>query len=189
MSELFDVLDENGVKTGEILPKQEVFDHGLWHLAVHVWIHTADMAKLLLQLRNPDHPLFGGLWDASVGGHVSSGDTAYETAVRETQEELGVEITIGNLLFTGREKLEENVPGWEVPHREHIDVMLCELPEDTEFKLQPEEVYAIRWWSLDELDEALYSSSEIFLPRLKYWHRVVDSLRQQGKSSEPNGKN
>lgn len=36
--ELIDVLDENGIQTGEILSRSEVHKRGLWHRAIVVAI-------------------------------------------------------------------------------------------------------------------------------------------------------
>lgn len=36
--ELIDVLDENGIKTGEVLSRDEVHKRGLWHRAIVVAI-------------------------------------------------------------------------------------------------------------------------------------------------------
>ncbi len=38
MDELIDVLDENGIKTGEILPRSEVHKKGLWHRIIVIAI-------------------------------------------------------------------------------------------------------------------------------------------------------
>ena len=36
MTELIDVLDENGNKTGEVETKEEIYKRGLWHRSVHI---------------------------------------------------------------------------------------------------------------------------------------------------------
>ena len=36
--ELIDILDENGIKTGEVAPRSEVHKKGLWHRAIVVAI-------------------------------------------------------------------------------------------------------------------------------------------------------
>ena len=41
--ELIDVLDENGVLTGEVLPRSEVHKRGLWHRAIVVAIVNEKM--------------------------------------------------------------------------------------------------------------------------------------------------
>ena len=41
--ELLDVLDSNGIKTGEILPRKEVHKKGLWHRIIVVAIVNEKM--------------------------------------------------------------------------------------------------------------------------------------------------
>ena len=48
MFEFFDVLDEEGSKTGKIKPREELHRDGDWHKSVHVWI-VNDNAEVLLQ--------------------------------------------------------------------------------------------------------------------------------------------
>ena len=48
MEEYFDILDENGKKTGKTKLRKEVHKDGDWHKAVHVWIIN-DKNEILLQ--------------------------------------------------------------------------------------------------------------------------------------------
>lgn len=49
--ELIDVLDENGVLTGEMIPRSEVHKQGLWHRAIVVAI-VNENNQILLQQRS-----------------------------------------------------------------------------------------------------------------------------------------
>lgn len=42
---------------------------------------------------------FPGLWDVSVGGHFTAGDTSLETACKEVREEVGLECDADSLRF------------------------------------------------------------------------------------------
>lgn len=52
------------------------------------------LAKRSIRVLTPLHVLltdtFPGMWDVSVGGHFTAGDSSLETAVKETSEELGL---------------------------------------------------------------------------------------------------
>ena len=91
MEEYIDILNENGELTGEIRTKREVHELGLWHRAVHIWILNPK-GELLLQQRAEQKENYGGYWDISAAGHVSAEETSIESALREIEEELGVEI-------------------------------------------------------------------------------------------------
>src|SRR5258706_228516 len=87
--ESIDVLDENGLPTGLTKPKDAIHRDGDWHRAAHVWIVTND-GRVLLQKRAAAKENWPGWWDVSAAGHCSAGESAVETAVRETEEGLGI---------------------------------------------------------------------------------------------------
>lgn len=91
MVEMIDVLNENGVKTGEIVSRDVIHKEGLWHRAVVVCIINSDN-EMLMQQRSEKVWEFPGLWDLSVAAHVMAGDDSVSTILRETNEEIGVQI-------------------------------------------------------------------------------------------------
>ncbi len=98
--EQIDVLDENGHPTGITKPKDAVHRDGDWHRAAHVWIVTTD-GRVLLQKRAAVKENWPGWWDVSAAGHCSAGESAVETALRETAEELGLELSAAELQHAG----------------------------------------------------------------------------------------
>src|SRR6266550_495119 len=98
LQELIDVLTAEGQPTGIRKPKNEIHCDGDWHRAAHIWIIAPD-GRFLLQrrsLRKENNP---GLWDVSAAGHLSAGESASEAAVRETFEELGLQLDARDLEF------------------------------------------------------------------------------------------
>jgi len=87
--ELIDVLDENGVPTGEVLPRDEIHKRGLWHRAIVVAI-VNEKNEILLQQRSELKEKNPGMWDISVAGHISAGQDALSAAAREINEEVSV---------------------------------------------------------------------------------------------------
>ena len=88
-SEMFDVVDENDrVLRSE--PRETVHVNNLLHRAVHM-ILSNRAGEILLQKRSMWKDRNPGLWDASAAGHVDSGESYQEAALREMREELGVE--------------------------------------------------------------------------------------------------
>lgn len=96
VEEQYEILDENGNKTGEVLPKSVVHDRELIHGCVFVWIYN-NLGEVLLQLRAKDKKLFPDVWDASVAGHISVGETPLQSAVREIEEEIGIKVNPAEL--------------------------------------------------------------------------------------------
>lgn len=98
MEELIDVLDENGNKTGEIVTRTQIHKEGLWHKIVVIAIIDKEGRLLMLQ-RAKDKAKNPLKWDVSSAGHVSSNQTSIESAIRETQEELGIEVNEKELQY------------------------------------------------------------------------------------------
>ena len=101
MNEIFDVLDENGEFTNQVETREECHIKGLWHKAVVVFIISMDNKKILLQQRSANKKLWPNLWDLTAGGHVLSGELGYQSAIRETKEEIGIDIAKRDLEFIG----------------------------------------------------------------------------------------
>lgn len=90
--ELIDVIDSNG-KTVGICQKEEIYTKKLLHRIVHVLIFD-DKGRLLLQKRAKDKDYLPLFWGTSVGGHVASGESPKQAALREMLEELEIQISI-----------------------------------------------------------------------------------------------
>ncbi len=111
--ELLDVLDENGVKTDEVLPRSEVHKKSLWHRAIVVAIVNGEN-KILLQQRSMNKEKNAGMWDISVAGHLSSGQDSLAGANREISEEvsvnLGFSVKVKDFRFmTSFRKIQRNI--------------------------------------------------------------------------------
>ena len=153
MLELLDVLDERGNPTGEVLPRDEVHSQGLWHRTVHVWITNANGQVLLQQrsFKKADHP---GEWDTITGGHLQTGQTVVQGAMRELHEELGLVVEPEKL-----ELLFENT--WQSQHlgyanNEFNPTFLLQVDQPiSAFTFNDGEVIALHWVSLDQLEELI----------------------------------
>ena len=89
--ELFDILDENGIKTGQIATRKEAHKQGLWHRAIVVAIIN-EKNEILLQQRSIKKEKNAGLWDISAAGHISCGQDSLSAATREINEEVSVNL-------------------------------------------------------------------------------------------------
>lgn len=87
--EYVDVLDENGIPTGEICTREQVHKEGKYHRAIIVAIVNEEN-KVLIQKRSKKKKKRAGMWDISVAGHIESGQDALSAAMRETGEEVEV---------------------------------------------------------------------------------------------------
>lgn len=89
--ELIDILDENGIKTGNTSTIKELHKSGKWHKVVGIIIYDFNK-KLLMQQRALNEISDPGKWDISAAGHVNSGETEIEAVKRELSEEIGLNL-------------------------------------------------------------------------------------------------
>jgi isopentenyldiphosphate isomerase len=102
--ELFDILNERGEPTGVTKPRWQVHRDGDWHGAFHLWLCGVDDARapfVVFQRRSLTKDSWPGYLDVTVGGHLRAGETLEETA-REAEEEIGLSVTIADLVPIGR---------------------------------------------------------------------------------------
>lgn len=152
MEEYVDILDElTGKKTGEIITKKEAHRKGKWHSAIHIWIFSSDMKKILLQKRCPNKDLFPNMWDISVGGHISSGEEPLVSARRELSEELGLKPEDYNFEYV--DVIKEKFVDGDIVSNEYVTIykIISDIDVDI-LTLQKEEVSEVRWFSKSELN-------------------------------------
>ncbi|MGL4608418.1 MAG: NUDIX hydrolase [Trueperaceae bacterium] len=130
-NELFEVLDELGIPTGEIKPRALVHRDGDWHRSFHLWI-VKENTHVLLQRRSPKKDLEGGKLDVTVGGHFGAGETLLEV-VREVEEEIGLRVELKDLHYLGMRQTQRRYD--HAIDREFIEeyAMRCEQPLDHYF--------------------------------------------------------
>lgn len=179
--ELLDVLDENGVKTGEVLPRSEVHKKGLWHRAIVVAI-VNDENKILLQQRSMNKEKNAGWWDISVAGHLSSGQDSLAGANREISEEvsvnLGFSVKVKDFRFmTSFRKIQEISENFIERQFYDFFILRQEGLTDENIKMQESEVQAIKFVTVQELDELrknnlLVEREEVYSVLIEYLFRL-----------------
>lgn len=97
--EHWDVLDENGHKTGRTAVRGQIKD-GDYALYVHIFLYTPE-GGFLIQKRSILKDTAPGVWDVT-GGGVLAGEESRDAAVRETAEEIGIPIQPDELCFVRR---------------------------------------------------------------------------------------
>ncbi len=92
MPEMLDIVDENGVPTGQSVPRTMAHAEGLRHRTSHVWIvrRKNGRVQVLLQMRCAAKDSYPGCYDISSAGHIPAGAEFVGSALRELREELGV---------------------------------------------------------------------------------------------------
>lgn len=102
--ELFDILNMDGTKTGLVRERGVAHREGSLHGTVHMWIVRPNEKSgydVLLQKRSKNKDSNPGCYDISSAGHINVGDTIIESAVREMEEELGLQVREEELHYVG----------------------------------------------------------------------------------------
>ena len=165
--ELIDVLDENGIKTGEVLTRKEVHKRGLWHRIIVVAIIN-DKNEILIQQRSDNKDKNPGKWDISVTGHLSAGQDSLTAATREISEEvsvsLGYSVEVKDFRFMFSFRKEEKVSE-EHYDRQFYDFFILRQNGLTtnNLRFQASEVQAIKFVSISELNDM--REQNILVPR------------------------
>lgn len=100
MDEYIDVATKDGKLTGERKLKSIIHQKGLYHHTAHIWLYTENKEILLAQ-RSAKKTICPLLWDVSVAGHIDAGETPEQAAIRETKEEIGLELSEEDLELIG----------------------------------------------------------------------------------------
>lgn len=87
--EYLPIVDEDAKVIGKATREECHKNPDLLHPVVRLHIFN-EKGQILLQQRAFNRSVEPGKWDAAVAGHVSYGETAENTVIRETQEEIGI---------------------------------------------------------------------------------------------------
>ena len=182
--ELFDILNEDGTKTGLVRERGVAHRDGSLHETVHTWIvRRADAAaaddtqkasgqasedrdlpreenrwEVLLQKRSATKDSNPGCYDISSAGHLASGDPPLEGALRELQEELGISARAEDLHYVGKHRGAFQAPFYGRMFRDNelsnVYVMTKAVAEE-ELHLQESEVESVRWMDYETCRRAI----------------------------------
>jgi isopentenyl-diphosphate Delta-isomerase len=155
--ELFDVVDESDQPTGRKMNKQAVHSDGTLHRCIAVYVFDQD-GDLYIQNHH------SGLYDHTVGGHVSAGEDYLPAAVRETEEEIGIKNaklkTIATSLYSG----EMFSPAKQKTRQRHMfGIFEYYAPNGWQFEPN-EEVESIFRQSLEKTIEQMNANPGKFTP-------------------------
>jgi isopentenyl-diphosphate delta-isomerase type 1 len=168
MEEKFDVLNELGEFTGEVATREECHKEGLWHRAVYAFI-IDKQGNILLQRRSANKKLWPNMWDVTVGGHVDSGEFGRQALIRETKEELGIEINDNDIKYlVGSTSI--NKQGDIINKHYNECYLITKNIDISEIKIQKEEVSEVRYFSKYELLRRISNNYEGLTEKTGPWN-------------------
>lgn len=145
MSEYWDIYTVDGTKTNRQVKRGDAMKKGEYHLVTHSLIIN-QKHELLIQKRTLNKESYPEYWDFGVGGSAVVGENSKMCAHRELKEEVNIDYDFTNsepLLRTyGIHSL---IDFYVVPYDGNVENL----------QLQQEEVSAVAWASVEEIDEMM----------------------------------
>jgi isopentenyl-diphosphate delta-isomerase type 1 len=138
--EFVDIVDENDILTGEVMKKKLAHKEGKYHRTAHIWIIN-EKGEILLQKRsnlNRTHP---NCWDISAVGHIRTGESVKEGALRELKEEIGVIACEKDLVYITKNEKKTNPQNKEFAYIYLIETRL----KVNEYKFEDAEVSEVKY--------------------------------------------
>lgn len=150
--EWLDIVDINDKVVGKET-RDVIHAKGHLHRSTHIVLNNSK-GEVFVQLRSKNKDVGAGLWDTSAAGHVDSGESYLQCAVRELEEELGVILEQAALEFIIQLQPEERT-GFEF-------TQVFRVVSDQAIVLQSEEVDDGRWLAPQALSQWIEESPEQF---------------------------
>ena len=133
MAEYWDIFDMDRRSTGRQHLRGTPMADGDYHLVVNIWVVNS-AGQVLLTQRHPDIP-FGLKW-ACTGGSAITGEDTLTAALRETREEIGLEVLPQQMVPVAQERR---------LHSFLDTFVVCMDVKDSQIVMQPEEVVDFCW--------------------------------------------
>lgn len=182
MDEYLDIVNEKGEPTGKTALKSEAHKNGWYHNTIHLWLFTSK-GEILLQQRSHKKVIYPLLWDVSVAGHIDAGETFIEAALRETEEEIGLQLKPGSLSKIGVVLHESSYNNGSIQDNEFHQVYISELKVGIDTLIpQKEEVEALKLVSLDEFETLLKhseSNSHFVTSNKPYYVFILKAIKEK----------
>ncbi len=174
--ESFDVLNEYGEFTGKIATREECHKNGYWHRAVYAVI-IDNNGNVLLQKRSTNKKLWPNMWDVTVGGHVDSGEFGRQALIRETKEELGIEISDEDIKYlVGSTSINEQ---GDIINKHYNECYLITKNIDvSNVVIQKEEVSEVKYFSREELIKRIDNNYEGLTEKIGAWNFLKKILER-----------
>ena len=174
--ESFDVLNEYGEFTGKIATREECHKNGYWHRAVYAFI-IDNNGNVLLQKRSANKKLWPNMWDVTVGGHVDSGEFGRQALIRESKEELGIEISDEDIKYlVGSTSINEQ---GDIINKHYNECYLITKNIDvSNIVIQKEEVSEVKYFSREELIKRIDNNYEGLTEKIGAWNFLKKILER-----------
>lgn len=153
--------NESGTQTGLAEICEAHAGSGMLHQAFSIFLFTPDLSKLLMQQRSGQKPLFALQWGNTCCSHPRPGKTLLDSAYARLPEELGIETELtehAGFVYKAKD------PTGQGSEYEFDTVLTGCIAEDTVIAPDPDEIAAVEWIPVAQLQEEFSSHARDFCP-------------------------
>lgn len=149
LDEILEVVDENNNVISKAT-RGECYQKGLLHRAVNIFIYNSK-GEVFLHKRAEKKLKYPGFWDLSCSEHVRPGESFEQTAKRGLKEELGIEISLKEIIPLHRV---DNNAG---EYKDNELVITFKGIYEGEMKYDPNEVAEGKFFNIQEIPSPVTS--------------------------------
>jgi len=128
-----------------------------------LWVLN-EKGEFLIAKRSKNKKHHPNIWGPSVAGSVEENETYQENIIKETKEEIGIEIK--EIVLGPKKRISSS-------HEYFCQYFFIKIPSETKFILQESEVDEVRWVSLEKLKDWYLRNPEEFIPT---FYKNIDVL-------------
>lgn len=173
--ELFDIYNEDNEPLGIVKPRSEVHRDGDWHRVVHIYVRN-DAGQYLIHLRSPKKDLEANSWDTRFGGHIQAGHDYDETAVREIEEEIGLQVSTNDLIVGGMRDYNGET------NKEHAKFYFYNYNGDIkDLTFNDNEVMMVEWMTPDDIRKSMINKTREWAASLEGFD-FINEVAQKNKT-------
>lgn len=156
---LLDLVNDADQPVGRI-ERRNVFQAGVGFRVVHILVQNA-VSDLLLQQVGANRERSPLRWGSSVAGYVHAGESYAQAAERRLSEELGLDSPVSKL---GAIRMSDQGA--------NKFIELFHTPAQHASIREPEHIESIAFWRIDEIEQTLASSPEMFTETFPHVFRL-----------------
>lgn len=166
-NELFDVVNENDEVVDQAC-RLEVHEKNLLHRAVHIFVFNKKK-EVFIQQRSRLKDTHPGKWNSSAAGHLNTGEFYETAAIRELEEELGIQCETDDIqLITQLSPTQAT--GWEF-----VNLYLTRF--DGALRYPCSEVHTGMWIGIEELSLWVAQRPEDFADGfIECWNHLMTKM-------------
>ena len=165
--EYLQVFDDKKNILDEKISRDEKYDlpDGKYFMIVLLFIENDDGSFLLQKTSPARHSCI-----ATTGGHVTFGDSALKTVIKECKEELGIDISQDDVSYVDTLKYKEYCYLETYYTKKNIDI--------NSLTLQEEEVESVNWYTKDEINNFI-NNNEFREGNIAPYRKVLERIGEK----------